>query len=73
MITDSKEKAFMVTLGKRISDRRCFLDISIDSLARQSALTVDELQAIESGEMRITITDLLAIATPLDVELKDLV
>ncbi|UII76889.1 helix-turn-helix domain-containing protein [Flagellimonas sp. HMM57] len=71
-MTKIRDDNYLKSLGKRIKDIRTQKNISTYELSYESNVSRSQINSIEKGTINTTISTLKAIATALDIELKDL-
>ena len=66
---NSRSREENAVLGKRIRERRKFCKISLDELARNTALSIGFLSQLETGKVNVSVDNLRKIASFLDVDM----
>ena len=71
-MTRIRDENYLIALGKRINEIRRQKGISTYELALSSNVSRSQINAIERGQINTTISTIKALATALDIELKEL-
>lgn len=61
-----------INTGHRILDLRSLMDMSVESLAAQCSISVQNILAIEAGLLHLDRATAESIASALDIELSDI-
>ena len=71
-MTKIRDDKYLTALGKRLREVRKEKNISTYDLSYESNVSRSQINAIERGDINTTISTLKALASALDMELKEL-
>ena len=71
-MTKIRDDKYLTALGKRLREVRKEKNISTYDLSYESNVSRSQINAIERGDINTTISTLKALASALDIELKEL-